>query len=306
MGTSSSAQAPAVPRRRRGRPPRLPGRLDLGAPSFNNGITSAGVAADAAPRAARSASPRASHAWKRLLGRFPTIGASSRKRARRSRSSTPRDSVPSIAPPGQDGRRSLPSAAAFADPLLSTGFPLALLGIQRLGRRTSRRGLARRRRFAARQPPTARLTLEEADRSARLVAALDRGLRGFSALRRAVEALLRGRELLGVRAPPRQPHLGRGCLVRERIARMEPGCTLRPRRGARYGASAPASCPIPRRRRPGPASLRAVPPRAAAGSAPSTGRCSDGASAGAPGPGQALRQALSPASTREPQGRRRS
>ena len=64
----------------------------------------------------------------------------------------------------------LPSAAAFVDPLLSTGFPLTLLGVARLAK------------IMERDPGTERLpdclaayasrTMAEADATARLIAAL--------------------------------------------------------------------------------------------------------------------------------------
>jgi len=62
------------------------------------------------------------------------------------------------------------SAAAFADPLLSTGFPLALLGIHRLVEALEKDFATPR--FDTRLAAYGALTLEEADRSARLVAAL--------------------------------------------------------------------------------------------------------------------------------------
>lgn len=72
-------------------------------------------------------------AWERFLARFPTLGAQfadarpvepfvyvSRVAYRTSRAAGP-------------GWAMLPSAAAFVDPLFSTGIPLTLLGIERLG-----------------------------------------------------------------------------------------------------------------------------------------------------------------------------
>ncbi len=72
--------------------------------------------------------------WRRFLTRFPGIGAQFR------------DAVPvqpwHVSPQLSfrteravgDGWAMLPSAAGFIDPLFSTGFPLTLLGVQRLGR----------------------------------------------------------------------------------------------------------------------------------------------------------------------------
>jgi FADH2 O2-dependent halogenase len=100
---------------------------------FANGLVSAGVAAT--PELARqlrlSDGPPA---WERLLARLPTV---------RDQFAASRATIPfvhrrqlsfrggSAAGPGW---ALLPSAAAFVDPLLSTGFPLTLLGIERLAR----------------------------------------------------------------------------------------------------------------------------------------------------------------------------
>ena len=92
---------------------------------FANGVTSAGVAAnfdlsDGAP------------AWERILDRFPTI---------RGQFASAEPIMPFVYAPRLSfrsgmiaGRRwaLLPSAAGFVDPLLSTGFPLTLLGVTRL------------------------------------------------------------------------------------------------------------------------------------------------------------------------------
>jgi tetracycline 7-halogenase / FADH2 O2-dependent halogenase len=100
---------------------------------FNNGITSAGAAlskslaeeiriADGPP------------AWDRLLARLPSV----REQFAAATACTPFVHSPKISFRSQSaaGERwaMLPSAAGFVDPLLSTGFPLALLGIERLMR----------------------------------------------------------------------------------------------------------------------------------------------------------------------------
>lgn len=98
---------------------------------FANGLVSAGVAAT--PELARELRLfDGAPAWDRLLARFPTI----RDQFAGARSTIPfvyRRRLPfrgaSAAGPGW---ALLPSAAAFVDPLLSTGFPLTLLGIERL------------------------------------------------------------------------------------------------------------------------------------------------------------------------------
>ena len=136
---------------------------------FANGLTSAGVAAsdDFAETAGFA---RGEAAWKRLLERFPTI----RDQFEEARSTLPFVHAPRL--PFRVDRAAgpgwalLPSAAAFADPLLSTGFPLVLLGIHRLAEALERDfGTPR---FDARLSAYGALTLEEADRAARLVAAL--------------------------------------------------------------------------------------------------------------------------------------
>ena len=77
----------------------------------------------------------------------------------------------------------LPSAAAFSDPLLSTGFPLTLLGVQRLAEALERDWGTER--FDAALAAHGEETLAEADTSALLVGALYASLgdfRLFSAL----------------------------------------------------------------------------------------------------------------------------
>ena len=136
---------------------------------FNNGLTSAGVAAsDAFADAVGLA--RGEAAWKRLLGRFPTI----RDQFEKARPTLPFVHAPRL--PFRVDRSAgpgwalLPSAAAFTDPLLSMGFPLALLGIHRLAEALEKDFATPR--FDTRLAAYGALTLEEADRSARLVAAL--------------------------------------------------------------------------------------------------------------------------------------
>ncbi len=136
---------------------------------FSNGIVSAGCAVtDALAEELDLASGGV--AWSRLLSRLPTVrdqfaGAkpllpwvhSSRLSFRVRRAS------------GENWAL-LPSAAAFVDPLLSTGIPLALLGIERFARVVREDwGSAR---FAARIGGESQRGLDEADAAADLVAAL--------------------------------------------------------------------------------------------------------------------------------------
>ena len=98
---------------------------------FGNGVTSAGVAVeDALANELRLADGEP--AWHRLLDRFPTVHAQFAD----ARPTRPFDRIPRLSyrASAAAGPRwaMLPSAAAFVDPLFSTGFPLTLLGIERL------------------------------------------------------------------------------------------------------------------------------------------------------------------------------
>jgi tetracycline 7-halogenase / FADH2 O2-dependent halogenase len=98
---------------------------------FNNGITSAGVAAtdDLADRLRLSEGPVA---WQRLLDLIPTLkNQFANSQVVQPFSYMPRVSFRSSAVAGKRWAL-LPSAAGFVDPLLSTGFPLTLLGVSRL------------------------------------------------------------------------------------------------------------------------------------------------------------------------------
>lgn len=99
---------------------------------FSNGITSAGAAVvDSLAKEMRLS--EGAPAWQRLLARFPTlreefVGAEPVFPFRH----IPCLSFRSAAVSGPNWAL-LPSAAGFADPLLSTGFPMTLLGVARLG-----------------------------------------------------------------------------------------------------------------------------------------------------------------------------
>ena len=100
---------------------------------FNNGITSAGVAATD-PIAKEFELSSGEPGWRRLLERLPSL----RDIFASARSVAPFVYQPRLAFQcgGVTGKNwvLLPSAAGVVDPLLSTGFPLTLLGITRLGR----------------------------------------------------------------------------------------------------------------------------------------------------------------------------
>jgi FADH2 O2-dependent halogenase len=98
---------------------------------FNNGITSAGVAATDAMAAELGLSEGAA-AWDRLLHLMPALGA----QFKGARAAEPFRHIGQLSFLSESvvGRRwaLLPSAAGFVDPLLSTGFPLTLLGVERM------------------------------------------------------------------------------------------------------------------------------------------------------------------------------
>lgn len=100
---------------------------------FNNGMTSAGVAAtDSA--AARLHLADGAGAWNRVVQSIPALAEQfAVAKAERPFTQIPRLSFRSATIAGKRWAL-LPSAAGFVDPLLSTGFPLTLLGVDRLAR----------------------------------------------------------------------------------------------------------------------------------------------------------------------------
>ena len=108
---------------------------------FGNGVTSAGIAvteslatelrlADGAP------------AWGRFLARYPSIAAQfADAKPIREFTWMPRVAYRAAQAAGE-GWAMLPSAAAFIDPLFSTGIPLTLLGIERIAEAIATRGTA--------------------------------------------------------------------------------------------------------------------------------------------------------------------
>lgn len=136
---------------------------------FNNGVTSAGAALTD-PLAAELGAADGAVAWRRLLDRLPSV----REQFRLSRATLPFTHSPRVAFRCRDvvGEHwaLLPSAAGVVDPLLSTGFPLTLLGIGRLVQvlETTIPGEARQAALAA----YARETQDELDVTEQLVAAL--------------------------------------------------------------------------------------------------------------------------------------
>ena len=98
---------------------------------FNNGITSAGVCCTE-PLAAQLQLSKGAPAWQRLLDLIPALNTQfTNARAVRPFTHMQQLSFRSSAVAGHRWAQ-LPSAAGFVDPLLSTGFPMTLLGVTRL------------------------------------------------------------------------------------------------------------------------------------------------------------------------------
>ncbi len=100
---------------------------------FNNGWTSAGIAAT--EEYARQINlGEGEAAWYRMLEALPQL----KQQFSNAVPATPFSYMPKISFQSEqiigDGWALLPATAGFVDPLLSTGFPLTLLGIQRIGK----------------------------------------------------------------------------------------------------------------------------------------------------------------------------
>lgn len=136
---------------------------------FTNGITSAGAAlTDTA--AARISAADGAPAWDRLLATLPSV----RKQFADARAVRPWIHSPRLAFRTTQvvgpGWALLPSAAGVIDPLLSTGFPLTLLGIQRLLAILENSWSGPEGELALKEYE--RITLAELDATEQLVAAL--------------------------------------------------------------------------------------------------------------------------------------
>jgi FADH2 O2-dependent halogenase len=143
---------------------------------FNNGMTSAGIAAtDALARQLRLTDGAV--AWDRLLDSLPALKTQfANARAERPFTLIPRLSFRSSAIVGNNWAM-LPSAAGFVDPLLSTGFPLTLLGVMRLAEIFEQDWDTDR--FSARLNEYAAQTDEELLATARLIGALYANMQNF-------------------------------------------------------------------------------------------------------------------------------
>lgn len=143
---------------------------------FNNGVTSAGIAA-AKELAAHLNFATGQSAWQRLLLQIPVLrqqfaGAEARQPFRH----ITQLGFRSAAIAGANWAL-LPSAAGFVDPLLSTGFPLTLLGIERLAAIVERDWGTER--FSAQLGGYATQTDAELVATARLIGALYANMANF-------------------------------------------------------------------------------------------------------------------------------
>lgn len=147
---------------------------------FNNGITSAGVAVtnDAAKRLRLA---EGENSWQQLLDAIPVLRAQfSKAKAERPFTFIPRLSFLSSVVCGEKWAM-LPSAAGFVDPLLSTGFPLTLLGVVRLAEALEQDWGSPR--FHTRLNTYATQTRNELLATGRLVSAMYANMNNFSIFR---------------------------------------------------------------------------------------------------------------------------
>jgi tetracycline 7-halogenase / FADH2 O2-dependent halogenase len=148
---------------------------------FNNGITSAGAAVTT-PLARKLRLEEGEPAWQRLLDRLPSVKA----QFAWARATLPFIHAPRVAFRSRvlhgDGWAMLPSAAGVIDPLLSTGFPLTLLGVGRLVDLLERTWDGPGRRAALDE--YALQTQDELDATERLVAALYASMNDFDLFKR--------------------------------------------------------------------------------------------------------------------------
>ncbi len=148
---------------------------------FDNGITSAGVAVTD-PQAQRHGLADGAPAWARVLAEHPSIA----EQFRVAEAVQPFFHAPRVAHRTAvvAGPRwaLLPSAAGVIDPLLSTGFPLALLGIGRLASALTDAAHGVERESALRR--YARDTVTELGATERLVGALYANMHDFDLFKR--------------------------------------------------------------------------------------------------------------------------
>ena len=135
---------------------------------FDNGVTSAGFSVTEVLAQELKVS-EGEPAWRRFLARFPSIGSHFEKAQAVERFFVmPQVSYRAGVMAGENWCL-LPSAAAFVDPLFSSGMPLTLLGIERLGRLFGEHW--NRPTFAEELERYAQASLQEADGTAHLIGA---------------------------------------------------------------------------------------------------------------------------------------
>ena len=144
---------------------------------FGNGVTSAGIAVtDSLAEELRLS--EGEPAWQRFLARFPSVGAQfAGAKPTRAFTYAPKLAYRTSAASGP-GWVMLPSAAAFVDPLFSTGIPLTLLGIERLGLILEESWGTPT--LETRLEEYSRITLEEADATADFIGACYAAMPRFS------------------------------------------------------------------------------------------------------------------------------
>lgn len=147
---------------------------------FNNGWTSAGVAVTEEV-SSRWRLSDGEEAWHRVLASLPRV----KRLFKDAIPATPFTYLPNLAFCSQstvgDGWVMLPAAAGFIDPLLSTGFPLTLLGIQRVANALSAtKSLSK---FRPQLELYADQTRKELTATARLIGSLYRNMGNFSVFR---------------------------------------------------------------------------------------------------------------------------
>jgi FADH2 O2-dependent halogenase len=204
---------------------------------FNNGVTSAGAALTR-PLATAVGAAAGESGWTRLLATVPSVAA----QFRRARPLRPFVHAPQLAVhAGQIcGARwaLLPSAAGVIDPLLSTGFPLTLLGILRLLDILERTNAGDER--AARLRGYAQATHEELDVTEQLVAALYSAMGDPDMFKRVALLYFAAASYAETARRLHKPELAPGFLLSRhpRFGAELRGCAELARRGAASGARA--------------------------------------------------------------------
>ena len=202
---------------------------------FSNGVTSAGVAATEA-MAEKLRLAEGQPAWSGLLHRIPSVAAQfADAKAIISFTHIPRLAFRSSTIVGNRWAL-LPSAAGFVDPLLSTGFPLTLLGIGRLA--TAMEEHWQRPSLQDELSRYAASTHAELDATARLISALYANMNNFEAFR-AISLLYFAAASFSetVRRLDR-PHLAEGFLLHNNPRFGPASRTLLERARARVAAGA--------------------------------------------------------------------